>query len=628
MEGQGKRLLVAVALALGVLLLWNMIFPSEDKPQTPTTGSQAAVTKVVAKPRVCEFGNAEQPKLEDPTLTTFDFPGKFRATFSTRNGSLQSWRLLDPRYEKDTTKGELLPNRPDAGSFAIAYWRGSDVCFPQQTNWTLERKTDTELVYSWPSKGSPYESLGIQFKKTFKIEPDVYSVHMTLEESVPSGKRRELAVTSFAYQDPAADTEGSMQVQPRVWQSSTLRDGEIVHTPLQELEIDPAEPKHGPRAEQKIVWTGYEHPYLLAAYAPKAPNLYRKSTLADESVNGLMRTDIRYDTQTGDKSVYEMIAYLGPKNYTQLENADAEAEKLGFDPQFKATVDLGWFAFIGRPLMWLLFQFQSVVVNWGVAIMLLTVLVKLLTLYWTTKSMRSMKAMAALAPQMKALQEKYANDRARIQAETMALYKQHNVNPIAGCLPILLQMPVWIALYRMLSSAGELFQQPFISGWIDDLTNRDPTHILPIILVVTMFFQARLSPSGGDSRQQKMMQYGLPLMFGVMSFFFPAGLTLYIFTNTCLSALHSIYMNKYDKKSLEIMARMKANAEAAKAAAAKPAGGAKKSEVAAKPAKKPVIDADSIEKSEDSEDNEDSASAAESPARPRPNQQRKKKRRR
>jgi YidC/Oxa1 family membrane protein insertase len=260
-------------------------------------------------------------------------------------------------------------------------------------------------------------------------------------------------------------------------------------------------------------------------------------------------------------------------------------------------------------------------------------LVKGLTLYWTTKSMRSMKAMAALAPQLKGLQEKYKDDKQRIQAETMALYKQNNVNPIAGCLPILLQMPIWIALYRMLSSTGELYQQPFIPGWIDDLTMTDPYHVLPVVLVITMFMQARLTPATGDSRQQKFLQYGMPLMFGVMSFFFPAGLTLYIFTNTCLSALHSIYMNKFDKKSMAIAEQLKKNKAAAEAAAAKsaaPANGAggqgKKN---GKPAQKPIIDVEAVEQTAD-DDAEEGATAsspgsASSPARQRP---RRKKRRR
>jgi YidC/Oxa1 family membrane protein insertase len=263
----------------------------------------------------------------------------------------------------------------------------------------------------------------------------------------------------------------------------------------------------------------------------------------------------------------------------------------------------------------------------------LTFLVKALTLYWTTKSMRSMKAMAALAPQMKILQTKYADDKQRQQAETMALYKQHNVNPVAGCLPILLQMPIWIALYRMLSNAGELYQQPFIPGWIDDLTATDPVYVLPALLVVTMFVQARLQPATADSRQQKFLQYGMPLMFGVMSFFFPSGLTIYIFTNTVLSALHSIYMNKFDKKSLSIAEKLKKNQEAVAGAAAgtKSGSGAKD----AGPAKaKRVIDAKATDVSPDdqaddsAEDDGAPAGSVGTPNAPSRNRPRRKKRRR
>ena len=169
----------------------------------------------------------------------------------------------------------------------------------------------------------------------------------------------------------------------------------------------------------------------------------------------------------------------------------------------------------------------------------------------------------------------------------MALYKQHGVNPIAGCLPMLMQMPVWVALYRMLSNAGELYREPFINGWISDLTAPDPYQILPVVLTVTMFIQARLTPATGTSGQQKMLQYGMPLGFGVMSFFFPAGLTIYIFTNTVLGALHSIYMNKYDRKSKELVAKMQAGMAATVES---------KDKEAKKSAAKPVIDAEAVEK--------------------------------
>jgi YidC/Oxa1 family membrane protein insertase len=271
------------------------------------------------------------------------------------------------------------------------------------------------------------------------------------------------------------------------------------------------------------------------------------------------------------------VAFFGPKNYALLDGADQVA---GFPTGFRDTVDFGHLpgiglslALIGKPLLWLLQQFQNVVGNWGIAIILLTVCVKLVTLFWTTRSMRSMKAMAALSPQIKELQDKYGTDKTRVQQETMALYKTHGVSPLAGCAPMFLQIPIWSALYLMLSATGELYQQAFVPGWINDLTNSDPTHVLPVLLVATMFLQARLTPQAANQPGAKMMQYGMPLMFGVMSFYFPAGLSLYIFTNTVLSSLHSIYMNKFDKKSLAIaeqLARNKA-AVAARAAAAKEA---------------------------------------------------------
>jgi len=161
--------------------------------------------------------------------------------------------------------------------------------------------------------------------------------------------------------------------------------------------------------------------------------------------------------------------------------------------------------------------------------------------------MRSMQAMAELKPKIDELQKKYADDRQRMQSEMMGLYKTHGVNPLAGCLPILLQMPIWLALYKMLAAAGELYHAPFIAGWLNDLTATDPYHVLPIVLIAAQFGQAKLSPAAVDSAQQKMLIYGMPIMFGVMGFFFPSGLSVYILTNTLLSAAHTLYMRKTKK---------------------------------------------------------------------------------
>jgi YidC/Oxa1 family membrane protein insertase len=640
-------LLLAVALALGVMLVWNMVFPpaKEEPKPVPTIGSNGAVVVpeapksrvgVTATPGTSTPDAEAQPapKCESKDEIQLAYPGKFTATFCSHGGALVSWKLADPRFQRDQTKGDLMPGLPGTGAFYVGFWRPDSshylAAHDGHQEWKGERLSDTQVRYT-------YESNGIKLEKLFTVDPDAFMVKMDVKLEGPQGAQR-LALTSYAFDDPKANQEGSSRIEARVWSSSTMKDGSIVHTPLKSLKESETAPDK-PRYEANITWTGFEHPYLLAAYAPKHASpteIFEKHTYP-VTPYGLMRTDIVFPAEQlkpGTPVTRELVAYLGPKNYNYLDHAD---EAAGFETGFKKTIDLGWFAFIGRPLLWLLLKFQSVVGNWGIAIILLTFLVKGLTLYWTTKSMRSMKAMASLAPQLKVLQEKYKDDKPRIQAETMALYKQHQVNPIAGCLPILLQMPVWIALYRMLSSAGELYQQPFIPGWIDDLTQTDPYHVLPVVLVVTMFVQARLTPATGDSRQQKFLQYGMPLMFGFMSFFFPAGLTLYIFTNTCLSALHSIYMNKYDKKSLEIAARLKANqaaAAAAAVAAAKPSGGSgslkKNGKATAKPAQK-VID---VEPADDAEDDDADAESGEagvtstsgsSAARQRP---RRKKRRR
>ena len=602
MENQGKRLLLAVGLALAVLLGWNLLFPPEKKeePPKPVPGSAAIVppTTPGATPEAPASpvtpAEPEKPRAEEQTVPLVA-PGRFTATFSSHGGSLKSWQLDDPRFKSDKTKGELLPARADTGAFFVCILDSQcDVARPPV--WDLGTTTDTSVTYTLATASYDLE-------KTFTIVPDAYLVKMQLKVTAKRDQAapQRLAIVVYGEQDPKADDGESAQVAPRVWRSSTMRDGEIFHTPIGDV-------IGAPRWEDSVQWTGFEHPYLFAGYAPKQADTDRleKRTWAGAEWLGpgagdLMRTDILFPAvvvKAGNTLTYEVTGYLGPKNYKELEAAEAASE---FPLEFTETIDFGWFAVIGRPLLWLLLKFQSLVGNWAIAIMMLTFLVKLATLYWTNKSMRSMKAMAALAPQMKALQEKYKEDRQRLQVETMALYKQHNVNPLAGCLPIVLQMPIWIALYRMLSTAGELYQEPFIPGWIDDLTNTDPYYILPIILMATMFVQARMQPVTGDSRQQKFLQYGMPLMFGVMSFFFPSGLTVYIFTNTVLSAVHSLYMNKYDKKSMALTAQMKKNAEAAAAAKNAPAGGkgagpgTTKGAAKPKPAAQKVLDAESTE---------------------------------
>ncbi len=581
MQDQGKRLLLAVGLAFLVMLAWSKFFQKAPPPAPAQGSGSAAVANGSGAGTTTNPGTNAAPtpsnaplvptapsdvKLGEEQLITLKYPNVV-ATFSSYGGVLAKWHLTDERYQSDASlpgKGELLPTQPGTGAFAVNFDRTytpSTYVLPARSEWSGTKVDDHTVIY----KISTPE---LDVEKTFTLDPEAYLVKMTVKVKVKVDGDKEahetLQITSFGFQDPKTIDSGSGRVAARVWESSTYRDGSEVSTGYKDL-------REGARYERNIRWTGFEHPFLLVAFAPKPDpgEPVDKHTRADPT--GLMQTDLLYPQKNFDKGSpsisHEVVGYLGPKNVDLLAHVDQVA---GFETDFNTTIDLGWFGFIGKPLLWLLQQFFSVVGNWGVAIIMLTITVKAATLYWTTKSMRSMKAMAALGPQMKALNEKYKGDKQRLQVETMALYKQHEVNPVLGCLPMFAQMPIWIALYRTLQAAGELYRRPFISGWIDDLTARDPYYVLPVALVVTMFVQARLQPMNDDpsqKMQQNIMKYGMPIMFGTMSFMFPAGLSLYWMTNTLLTAVHSVYMNKFDKKSLAIAAMIKKNKAAA---AAKP----------------------------------------------------------
>ena len=510
---------------------------------------------------IAETGAPPAPKLHFPA---------FDVEFTNQGGAIAGWRLSDERYKKvkDKDEAQLLPiTYAGAGSLQINYRRSDDsVVLPPRALWTGTKVDDTHVTYE-------LDTPDVHVVKTFTVIPADYMVKLDVKATFKHSPTVDTQITpvisTYAYQDPKTDDSGSARVQPRVWSSaSQLYNGDYNTTAGIKLGTD-GQPDSFPRRADNVQWTGFVHPFLMAAIAPQRVSETENISKHTEAIEpaGLMRTDIvlgqPVTEQKDGTNQRTIVAFFGPKNYELLDAADGFA---GFATGFRDTVDFGHFpllnfslAFIGKPLLWLLGQIYGVVGNWGVAIILLTLMVKLVTLFWTTRSMRSMKAMAALSPQAQELQKKHGDDKAAAQQATMALYKQHGVSPLSGCAPMFLQIPIWSALYIMLSATGELYQAAFIPGWINDLTNSDPTHVLPVALVAMMFLQARLTPQAANQPGQKMMQYGMPIMFGVMSFYFPAGLTLYIFTNTVLSSLHSVYMNKFDKKSLAIAAQLAKN---------------------------------------------------------------------
>jgi YidC/Oxa1 family membrane protein insertase len=218
--------------------------------------------------------------------------------------------------------------------------------------------------------------------------------------------------------------------------------------------------------------------------------------------------------------------YAGPQEKRRLEAAA---------PGLDLVVDYGWLAIIAWPLFWLLEKFHALSGNWGVAIILLTVLIKILFFPLSAASYKSMAKMKLITPRLTKIREMYADDRQKMNQAMMELYKTERINPLGGCFPILVQIPVFIALYWVLLAAIELRHAPFML-WIHDLSALDPYYVLPILMTITMVIQTRMNPPPPDPVQAKVMQF-MPYVFSIFFFFFPAGLVLYWLVNNILSIL-------------------------------------------------------------------------------------------
>jgi YidC/Oxa1 family membrane protein insertase len=230
----------------------------------------------------------------------------------------------------------------------------------------------------------------------------------------------------------------------------------------------------------------------------------------------------------------QYTAFAGPKSLSLLKSVDED---------FVNLIDFGMFSFIARYILAMLKGFYSLVHNWGLSIILLTLLVRLLVMPFNIMSYKSMKAMQALQPKMADLRLRYKDDQAKLNQEMMLLLKTNKVNPLGGCLPVLLQFPIFLALYQVLGHSIELYQQPFIPGWITDLSLKDPFYILPVLMGFTMFMQQRITPNTLDPAQAKILMF-MPLMFAAFMLSLPSGLTLYIFVSALFAVVQQFYFMK------------------------------------------------------------------------------------
>ncbi len=547
MQGMEKRALLAVIISLIILMIYMEYFaprpPVVEKEKTEAPEKAAPIAKAPGqKAEVSAIPSA----LPQPTIQTQ--PGKdvfvdtpfYSAVFETRGARLKSWKVkkyLDKIGEEgkpiDLATGDLSIGYP----FGLTITEGNfpfsrDALFQVNTNrleLTPQKDTGT-LKFTWDSP----EGLRVVQEMIFHAESYRIDLNLTLMNlSTRTFEGRPLLGWSGKNFTAASSAMGCLFFGGNGGTGASVPPfTALIKKELQEIEI--TDLKQERRFKENVQWGGFQSIYFLAAVVPKkveGTELILKST-----------SDTTGELQMGGPKAYlpprtqfaqSYAMYIGPKDLDALK---------AFGEDLDRALDFGWFDIVAKPMLYTLRFFYKYTGNYGVAIILLTILIKILFWYPTNLSYKSMKEMKKLQPEVAKLREKYGGDRERLQKETMDLYRRYKFNPMSGCLPMALQIPVFFALYKVLLYSIQIRHQPFV-WWIQDLSAADPYYISPILMGASWFIQQWMTPTTGDPTQAKMMLI-MPVIFTFMFLSFPAGLVLYWLVQNLLSIGQQVYINR------------------------------------------------------------------------------------
>jgi YidC/Oxa1 family membrane protein insertase len=554
------RLVVAIALSLGVVLLFGYLTERSKTDKRPATADAAQVDALSAASAASAattapaVPSAVAPSVALPpgagaAVVASATPGeqrerlendRVRMSVSSRRGAIVEWKLKDTRFDEQVggqsvpldlagvADGVLGVNCYDAADVQGGY---ADVC---PTEYVLRREKDAIHMVSVPRPGA---RVAVRQTVTLGAPEDPYAVlrSFTIAPANPGEVVQNLVVWLFVAEPAPRNPSTGGFLTPKTGEQQGLCQigGEVGRTSRGGLTES--------RGLGSIGWVGVDDTYFLAAFGfTKREPANRRDFCVLDIVGAELRKPLRATLQFApmDLSVertFSLAGHLGPKSLDMVRGAP-------YLPGLDDSIDYGWFSFLAVPMLRIMQFFHSLIPVWGLAIILLTVLVKLVMLPLTHWSTVSMRRMSALKPLMDEINEKYKDDKQRKNQAIMELYKTHKVNPLGGCFPILLQMPIWIALYRMLGASAELYHVQFL--YLPDLTAKDPYYILPAILGISMFIQQKMTPTTADATQAKIMLFGMPIMFTVFMLFLPSGLNLYIFVNTVLSIAQQQVTNR------------------------------------------------------------------------------------
>lgn len=428
-----------------------------------------------------------------------------------------------------TAQSDLLVYRDSPGREGKFVRRSATSYSAEQTAYELVDGQDELIVVLTAIDEESEVQKVFTFRRADYLIDVKQKVHNISEEPLKYSFFAQLKRDNSA--DPSAGS--SMGMAAYLGAALTTKDSRYEKVKFSDLE------KKGYKSVETGGWAAMLQHYFLSAWIPtdqEAQYTYEGRTYNGNNLFGFYSSPLV--VAPGEHNEIGASLYVGPKIQKRL----AEISEY-----LNLTVDYGWLWWIAQPLFWLLTFYQSIVGNWGAAIILLTISIKILFFKPSAMSYRSMANMRKVAPKMQEIKETYADNREKLGQEMMKLYKDEKINPLGGCLPILIQMPVFIALYWVIMESVELRQAPFIF-WITDMSVMDPYFILPLIMGTSMFFQMKLNPTPPDPMQARVMQF-MPVVFTIFFLWFPAGLVLYWVVNNLLSIAQQYVITKQIERS-------------------------------------------------------------------------------
>jgi YidC/Oxa1 family membrane protein insertase len=562
--GSLRFILLGVAGVFIFLAMNKLNGGGGDNSRQPLGGESHLVAEARTAEQFCDiWASAFHARLRSHggTLTKFELTtAKYRrkgaafdvSTTPDPGGEHEFRQQLFTRLRGD---GPVDPKSPwntdfDSLDFAIERADGKSCAF-------VYKDAKAEVHRTVASTGRPYE----------------LAVDTTIKNVATSPMRHELSIDTVAWRT-SHEVEGKMfRVSPYVTHVECMPTaGKAVR--LLPSDFEPKDFKEEPFAPTELnpkgawyrapgqpafaaVTNAYFAHALVPISGPSSPECmlqveqrwdYRQfdKPSADPHGGAMYRARLTYppkELAPGESAEYKVLTYVGPKE------RDVLAQAAGGQHRLLDLIDLGFFAVVAKVLVGFLLKVHSVIPNWGIAIIVLTITARVLLFPLSWPGVQNMVRMRAIKPEMDALNAKYKDDAQGRGLAQMELWRKHSVNPFKGCLPQLASMPVWFALYTTLQTAVELYNIPFL--WFPDLSQSDPLFILPFIIGGTYFLQQRMMPmQGGDPAQQKMMMYMMPIMFTVFMLFLPAGLGVYMFTNSVLAISQQALVERYAKRTL------------------------------------------------------------------------------